>query len=231
MIRDVVIGTVTGISAVVAMSVMTPRPQPPPPAIRSVPAFGQGRDDLALPLSPTTRPDPARARLETVIEKLTSRGSGIKDVLGHIASATGANMVVNWRALESAGIATDAPVTLDLRRLPARVVLDQVLAQVGGGTIKLSHRAIDGIIVVTTADDLDRYRVTRVYDVRDLIAGPDGLDGLMKLVAETTQHVTWREPAGAIGGIRSFNGRLVITDSLETHERTAELLRGLRAKP
>jgi hypothetical protein len=225
MMRDVVIGTVTGISAVVAMSLMTPRASAPLPAIRSLPAFE--RDDLALPLAPTTRPDPARARLETVIG-LASPGSSVKDVLEYVARETGANMVVNWRALEMAGIAGDAPVTLELRRVPGRVVLDEVLSQVGGGVIKLGYRVVDGVVVVSTADELRRYKETRVYDVRDLIGGPGGLDEITKLLRHVTEPAGWDEPGGSYQWLGAMNGRLIVTDTPEMHARVVELLGGLR---
>jgi hypothetical protein len=240
MMRDVLIGTVTGIAAAVTMGLMTPRPQVQPAPVRELPEFTTGHSDLGLSLMPTTRPDPARAKLEKVIDKVVVEKARIEGVIHYIAEETGANVWVNWRALEAAGIDRDAPVTIDLRQVPARVALTQALDEVGGGTIKVIYHLVDGVVRISTADDLYRYAVTRIYDVRDLIeratAGgkvtdQEAMDGLVRLLQESIDPTVWREGSGAVSGIRAMNGLLIITHTVDNHARFAELIGGLRRVP
>jgi hypothetical protein len=48
-------------------------------------------------------------------------------------------------------------------------VLDLVLADAGAGQVKLAYRADDDVIFLSTAENLARETVVRIYDVRDLI--------------------------------------------------------------
>src|SRR5213075_3147633 len=75
----------------------------------------------------------------------------------------------NWRALEAAGINKDAPVTARLKDVRFSKALNTILSDVGGGNIKLTYTIDEGVITVSTADDLAKNVVTRVFDICDLL--------------------------------------------------------------
>jgi general secretion pathway protein D len=91
------------------------------------------------------------------------------DVIDFLRDVTGANLFVNWRALETAGIDKAAPVTARLRDVKFSKALTTILNDVGGGTVKLAYTIDEGVITISTEEDLSKNVVTRVYDIRDLI--------------------------------------------------------------
>jgi general secretion pathway protein D len=83
---------------------------------------------------------------------------------------TSSNIEVNWKTLEAAGIERTAPVSLVLRNnVPFGTILNKVLEQVGG-TVELGYTVDDGIISISTRDDLNlHHRDLKVVDIRDLL--------------------------------------------------------------
>jgi general secretion pathway protein D len=71
--------------------------------------------------------------------------------------------------LEAAGIDRNTPVTTRLRDIRFSKALETILRDVGGGTVQLTYTVDDGVVMISTAEDLSRNTVTRVYDIRDLI--------------------------------------------------------------
>jgi hypothetical protein len=73
---------------------------------------------------------------------------------------TGANIFVNWRALESVGVDRNTPITLALANMPLSQVLDQLLTQSaaraarGGKPAKLGYTVDQGVIVISIDEDL-----------------------------------------------------------------------------
>jgi hypothetical protein len=113
------------------------------------------------------------ARLKRKIDKVDFNGQALSDVIDFIRDATGLDVLVEWRALEEAGIPKDAPITLQLRE-PATIeaVLTLMFRTMGG---VLRYEIDKGVVVVTMADRVSQ-QVTRVYDVADLLGG-GGLTG------------------------------------------------------
>jgi beta-lactamase regulating signal transducer with metallopeptidase domain len=112
--------------------------------------------------------DPAtRALLDRRLPQLTFDQVPLSDAIDALRTASGVNVVVNWSALEAAGVKRDAPVTARLRNVPFDKALRIVLSDAAGGKADLHFAADRGVVTVSTRDELDTV-VTRVYDVRDL---------------------------------------------------------------
>jgi hypothetical protein len=246
MTKDVLIGTVTGVSAVLAIAVL--RAQPPTASgvpespVRASIDGGSGRANL-----PTTQPDPARVRLERTLERVSAQATPLEKVMQMLRDQTGVNLFVNWRALEAAGINREAPVTLDLHGVSAAVALRMALKDVGGGNVLLRFDVDEGVVIVSTADDLAKSACTRVYNVRDLIeeefehrrrlAGDaqkpvdeqQVVDALVRVIQETVDPTSWRDAGGSVGAVRYFGGRLIVTQTQDGHQEVVDLLAGLRA--
>lgn len=254
--RDLFIGTITGISAVIATALFAPKTGPIPQTITIRQSL---ETEQPFDINPTTQPDSARQKLEKIISKIEVKNGRLDKVLSFLGNSAGVNLAVNWRALEAAGIPQTASITLNLQQLPARVLLKQTLAEAGGGTIKLAYRIKDNIVTVSTADDLERDVITRVYDVRDIVAqaitrdsppedkttkptttksnlcfgtntatASDAYDALVRLIQETIEPTVWRDAGGSYGGIRAYAGYLVVTLPVELHQDLQELLARLR---
>ena len=75
----------------------------------------------------------------------------VNDAIDFLRDVSGANIHVNWRALEEVGVGKDAQVNVRLRSVNLRKVLDLVLEEAGGGTA-LTYYVDQGVIEVTTRE-------------------------------------------------------------------------------
>jgi type II secretory pathway component GspD/PulD (secretin) len=117
------------------------------------------------------------AQLERPLPEVNFDGAGFTDVVDFLRDVSGANIFVNWKALEAAGIDRNAPVSARLRNIKLSKALTIILDSVSGGTVPLGYTIDDGVITISTGEDIDRNTVTRVYDIRDLIIDvPDFTD-------------------------------------------------------
>jgi len=105
---------------------------------------------------------------EPLRAKLDFDGIEFGDVIGFMREISGVNIVVKWKALEMAGIDKSTPVTVKLSGVTFEKALRVILDDVGGVT-PLSHVLDEGVITISTKEDLSTLTVTRVYDIRDLI--------------------------------------------------------------
>lgn len=93
----------------------------------------------------------------------------LESVVAWVAESEGVNVVVRWQTLEDVGVERDTPITLRLRNVRLSQALLMVLAEAGGVDTRLAYRAEDGVLTISTADDINREQVVVVYDVRDLL--------------------------------------------------------------
>jgi len=96
----------------------------------------------------------------------------LESVIGYLRETTGANIFVNWPALiDGAGIEQDLPISLTLNNVPAEKALELVLQQASSGGFgdPIAYSIIDGVVTISTVEDLKRSTDLRVYDIRDLL--------------------------------------------------------------
>jgi general secretion pathway protein D len=114
--------------------------------------------------------------LEKSLPEIRFQDVAFADVVDFLRDTTQANIFVNWKALEAANIDRNAPVSTRLRNVKFSKVLRTILESVGGGatTSQLGYTVDEGVITISTTEDLARNVETRTYDIRDLIiAIPD----------------------------------------------------------
>ncbi len=93
-------------------------------------------------------------------------------VIDFFRDLAGVNFHVNWRALESAGITKETPVTLKVKDVSVGRALDLVLDQLNVGHDRYNslYWVIDeGVVQIATGESLDRTTRVRVYDISDLL--------------------------------------------------------------
>ncbi len=94
----------------------------------------------------------------------------LEDVLEFIAAVGNLNVDIDWDALSNIGINRDTEVTLNLRPVPMRVVLDRVLEKISPDEFSRAGWAVnDGVLVVASDEALRRNTFIRIYDIQDLI--------------------------------------------------------------
>jgi hypothetical protein len=124
--------------------------------------------------NPSTAARPQQVRpVKVLFTRETSFGEAI-DLLRR-ATTPPLNIVVLWNQIgDNAGIYRDTPIGVDLYSgLKVRQYLDIILKGVSAGaTDQLGYAVSNGVVLVATVDALPNKRVTRVYDVTDLLAPP-----------------------------------------------------------
>ncbi len=96
----------------------------------------------------------------------------ISEVIENFRKISGVNFYVNWKSLEEVGVEKNTPVTLDVTDVSIGQALDLVLDGLSGGTDKYNHIywvLNENVIHIATGKTLDTKKVTRVYDIADLL--------------------------------------------------------------
>lgn len=119
---------------------------------------------VSLPVSagPTSR------TLARALPEMKFDGVGLADAIDFLRDVTAANIHVDWRALEEAGISRDTPVNIRLRNVSLRKVLNMLLNEAGGGD-QIGWMVDEGVITITTKERVNSEMHTRIYNVEDLL--------------------------------------------------------------
>jgi hypothetical protein len=125
---------------------------------------------LLIGHAPPARAQSANVSLNRILPQVNFAGVALSDAIDYLRDVTGANIHVDWKTLEAAGVDKGVQVNMRLRSVPIRKVLNLLLNEAGGqGGALLTWYADEGVIEVTTREVSDRQMITRVYDVQDLI--------------------------------------------------------------
>lgn len=92
-----------------------------------------------------------------------------EQVVDWLAEFTQLNVVVRWQVLEDAGLKRDAPISIQVKNLRLSQVLWLIMNEVAGSELTLAYRAAGNLLVISTAEDLGKEIITKVYDVADLL--------------------------------------------------------------
>jgi len=101
---------------------------------------------------------------EIVFNNLTLEKS-----INKISKLADLNIIVRWSVLEAAAIEKDTEINLKVHGISYRKILELVLDDAGGGDVELGYVIEDGIIIVSTKEDLSRKTKTKVYNIKDLL--------------------------------------------------------------
>ncbi|MDX2114613.1 MAG: hypothetical protein SFZ24_03195 [Planctomycetota bacterium] len=98
------------------------------------------------------------------------RDNTLEDVVTFLATVTNLNVDVDWDSLAQIGIERDRPISLELREVPARVVLERVLEKAQPDAFSKAGWAVqDGVLVIAADEALRRNTFIVIYDIRDLL--------------------------------------------------------------
>ncbi len=92
----------------------------------------------------------------------------LEDAIAFLQDTSGANIHVNWRALQTVKITRQTPVTLRMQSQTLRSLLKYLMMEVDGEALATFY-ADDGVIEITTRELADARLVTKVYPVHDLL--------------------------------------------------------------
>ncbi len=122
---------------------------------------------------PTRAAEDAKEKKPTVQPlKIEFKDMPLSDVIDYFRKISDANFYVNWKSLEQVGIDKTTPVTLDVTDVSLGQALDLVLDGLSGDNDKYNRVywvANENVIHIATGASLDTKKVTRIYDVADLL--------------------------------------------------------------
>lgn len=196
----------------------------------------------------------AQRKLDQVIDRIQWDSIPFQEAIDSLRKTTSASIHVNWGCVEAAGISRLTPVTMDLSRVKLSQALLLTLDSVGAGQVKLGFTGRDGVIIVSTADDVARNTIMRLYDVRDIVASyltlpqeyeqyifeassrpsldmdseHDRGKVLESLVEDSISPDSWRDNGGSVGACSYLAGRLIVCAPPETQNSVQKLLAELR---
>jgi len=186
-------------------------------------------------LEPQTREADLAAHkaLNGVLADVKLDDASMSDAIDTLRRMSKAEIFVNWKSLESVGVRRDAPVTLHLRNQKLATVLDVMVLMVGLGHGKLGYTVDQGVITISTQDDLAKNVVVRVYDIRDLLRDSRNerevrVGAIEKFIMRQIDSHSWKDSGGSVGALRELEGQLIVTQTPENHRRLVALLQDLR---
>ncbi|MHC4716442.1 MAG: type II secretion system protein GspD, partial [Planctomycetota bacterium] len=106
--------------------------------------------------------------LRQVLPKLNFSGIALGDVIQFIRDVSNTSIHVKWEMLRQANIDQKTPVNVQLSQVTVEKALRTILDDVGAIN-PLGFIVDEGVITISTKDDLATLVATRVYDIRDLI--------------------------------------------------------------
>jgi uncharacterized membrane protein YgcG len=148
---------------------------------------------------------PARAegmvsrQLSARLPELNFQGVTFGDALDFIRDVSGANITVNWKALEAAGVTKDAQVNLHLTSITLRKALQTLMTEAAGGDA-ITYVVDQGVIEITTRDLADHMMVTRVYPVDDLLMEIPDFNNAPQFSLDASQNQGSQGGGGGSGG-------------------------------
>ncbi len=186
------------------------------------------------------RPSDDVATGEAAIEKALARPTTIEasdtalaDVVGYLNQFHHVQIQFDVKALEELGVATDSPITRELRGVSLRSALDLILRDLG-----LTWTIDSEVLLITSPDVAANLVTTRSYEVSDLVVCRDEKDQLWddyeSLVKMVTSHVapeSWADAggAGAVTGMSLGGSKvLVVTSEYRVQRAVRQLLEDLR---
>jgi len=97
-------------------------------------------------------------------------GTSFEEAINWFRKTSGLSVDVNWNALSAVGVdRTTDTLGITLQEARFETVLQLLLAKVSPPEAPLDYDIVDDVVRISTRELLDRRRITRVYDVSDLL--------------------------------------------------------------
>jgi len=135
--------------------------------------------------------NPIRALLLNRVDEVRWDETPLGDVVEWLAAQSTehgqVSVVVRWRALNIESLDRDAPVTLTMRGVTVKDVLDEVLDQLSD-LDPLTYVGKDNVLKISTKSDFDRKLYNRVYDISDILVKVKSFTGSPQIDLQQQQQ-------------------------------------------
>jgi hypothetical protein len=193
--------------------------------------------DRAAPKTPPKKAD-VGAKVVDLAEALNRKlpdihfpGVSLQDVLQFLREATGTNIVVRWNWLKEEGFEPNMPVSLDVKGVTLKTVLETVLRDLKssfGAETHLDYAVKGEVLVISVDKDGDLQEMTTVvYDVGEIVDGAEE--------SEIAGLVNSLMPMGVLAKPQLVRGSLIVTTYTKEHQQIREMIeqvkKNLAARP
>lgn len=201
--------------------------------------YGRGTEKSPKRHVPATTGGKLRSGVKAIEEALDQRTklefieTPLHDVVDYLRERHKICIVIDQQALALVGIASDQPITVNIRKLPLRLALDLMLRD-----FDLIWTIHSDVLLITTPEMAEMMLTTKVYDVADLVVCRDAkgklwedYDTLIDVLQTTIEPMSWDVVGGAgsaSGGTFDTAKVLVVLQTYRTHRQIAGLLKKLR---
>lgn len=168
-----------------------------------------------------------RQRLREKLKELDFDGYRFDQVIGFLRDFTGLSIHVKWSVLENAGYTKEQTISIHLSNVPVEKALEVILEDIGGavpGSRGLGYAIDEGVITISTVDDLAQNKVARVYDIRDLILHVPDFEGPPMDLSQITQARRTEEGGGGEEGLFGGEGMEEEEEAVTKKEIAEEII-------
>ena len=158
----------------------------------------------------------------------------LADVAAYLGELHDINVQLDTRALEATGIASDTPISRDLRNISLRSALRITLAD-----LELTYVIADEVLLITTPEKAHDRAEIRVYKVDGLLTGDDDANELAVAISDML-----KDSSASTGGpvardihasressprqITAYGKLLIVRDTTMGHRKITNLLKAMQ---
>ena len=146
-----------------------------------------GALSIAIVATPTSGARTSRASLNRTLPEMNFDSTAFVDCIDFLRDITDANIVVNWKALEAAGVTRETLVNVKVRKVTLRKALSLLLSEASAGE-GITYSLDDGVIEITTTELANARMYTKVYPVGDLLMEVPNFDNAPNFSLDQNQQ-------------------------------------------
>lgn len=174
----------------------------------------------------------AAARIEDALHgPLNSNGLDfaevpLEEVVNILQDEYGFPIQIDVAALESTGLDSTEPITVNLHKISLGSALRLMLKK-----SQLTYIIQDEVLMITTPEEADSQLMTCVYDARPFMdaVNDESVKALVDTIVSCVHKETWSENGKGAGEIRSLKpALLVISQTRQAHDEIARLLSAIQ---
>lgn len=170
------------------------------------------------------KPTAAEAKIQSALARrvpLDFAETPLKDAVWSLGRSLGIPIVLNAKTLSDAGVDLATPITCRLPPGPFALQLQMLLEP-----LDLTYVIRDEVIQISTPDDAESQLVTRIFNVRSLLATRVSPESLIVLLMRLVAPQSW-DVVGGPGSVQHFRGLLLVSQTGDVQQEIQQLLRAL----
>lgn len=177
------------------------------------------------------------AKLSESIPKIEFCEMDLKSVIDFFRDIAEVNIHVDWENMSCIGVDQSTIINVQLHDVQLIKAIDVVLAEASVHE-PLGYSISDGVITISSREELSRHVATRLYEINDIIVNSVSqtpqystevaIIDLIEFITMTIDPVSWFIAGGTVGSIQEYDGLLAITQTFENHQSIACLLTEFR---